>query len=47
LDALLVARGIHGEGLIDADGRLDGGLIAARAKSDDVQLIGAVGEFVW
>jgi HAD superfamily hydrolase (TIGR01459 family) len=47
LDALLVARGIHGEELIDADGKLDGALIAARTKSDDVQLIGAVSEFVW
>lgn len=47
LDALLVARGIHGEDLIDAGGKLDGALIAARAKADDVRLIGAVSEFVW
>lgn len=47
LDALLVARGIHGEDLIDADGKLDGALISAKAKSDGVRLIGAVSEFVW
>ena len=47
LDALLVARGIHSEELIDANGKLNGALIAARIKSDGVQLIGAVSEFVW
>jgi HAD superfamily hydrolase (TIGR01459 family) len=47
LDALLVARGIHGADLIDADGKLDGALIAERTKFDDVQLIGAVSEFIW
>jgi HAD superfamily hydrolase (TIGR01459 family) len=47
LDALLVARGIHSEELIDADGKLDGALIAARTKSDNVRLIGAVSEFIW
>lgn len=47
LDALLVARGIHGEDLVDADGHLDGSRIAKRAKEADVSLIGAVSEFVW
>ena len=47
LDALLVARGIHGADLINADGKLDGALIAERTKSDDIQLIGAVSEFIW
>jgi HAD superfamily hydrolase (TIGR01459 family) len=47
LDALLVARGIHGADLINADGKLDGALIAERTKSDNIQLIGAVSEFIW
>ncbi len=47
LDALLVARGIHGDDLVGPDGDLDGERIAARAADAKVELIGALSEFVW
>ncbi len=47
LDALLVARGIHADDLVDTTGALDGARIAARADAMDVRLIGAVDAFVW
>lgn len=47
LDALLVARGIHADDLVDPAGALDGTRIAARADATEVRLIGAVNAFVW
>ena len=47
LDALLVARGIHGDDLIGTDGKLDGGRIAERAAAAELTVIGAMSEFVW
>ena len=47
LDALLVARGIHGDDLIGTDGKLDGARIAERAAAAEVTVIGAMSEFVW
>ena len=47
LDALLVARGIHADDLVDTTGTLDGARIAARADETGVRLIGAVDAFVW
>lgn len=47
LDALLVARGIHGDDLVGPDGGLDGDRIAERAAAADVRLIGAISAFVW
>lgn len=47
LDALLVARGIHGDDLVDDDGRLDGDRIARDAAAAGVSVIGAMREFVW
>ena len=47
LDALLVARGIHGDRLVSADGRLDGGRIAHEAAAAGVTVIGALRDFAW
>lgn len=47
LEALLVARGIHGDDLVTPDGALDGNLIADRAAAANVSVIGALAEFVW
>ena len=47
LDALLVARGIHADDLVDKTGAIDGARIAACADETDVRLIGAVDAFVW
>ena len=47
LDALLVARGIHGDDLVGADGTLDGDRIAYSAAAAGVTVIGAMSEFVW
>ena len=47
LDALLVARGIHAEDLVDSNGRLDGDRIARHAAAAGVSVIGAMSELVW
>jgi ribonucleotide monophosphatase NagD (HAD superfamily) len=47
LDALLVARGIHSNDLVGADGTLDGDRIAYSAAAAGVTVIGAMSEFVW